>query len=354
MAKKVLFFSCEPGGAEVLIPVINLLQSRSFEVTVATYGYAVERFKKKNISYVEIEKINKDDIRIFEKFKPDLVISSAASLPHKDMSEKYLWQNAKKMNIKTVVFLDQWQNYSIRFSGIREDEKLIYLPDFINCINDIGKQEMISEGFKENILLTFGHPYLSSLGKESEKIDKKSIKKYLQIGQNQKIFLFVSEAIKENYGKTIGYDQYEVLDFFLGNVQNIQNSTVIIKLHPKDNARNFKNIISKYADLHLIIISNELSPIECITVSDFMYGMTSIMLIEAYILGKNVISLQPNLKINDPLIISRYNYISMIDSYMNFNALDCSFKNQKMFDFQFKDSDFLKFLNGLLTNQESR
>ena len=96
MPKKILFFSCEPGGAEVLIPVINLLQSKSFEVTVATYGYAVERFKKKNISYVEIEPINKDDISIFEKFKPDLVISSATSLPHKDMSEKYLWQNAKK------------------------------------------------------------------------------------------------------------------------------------------------------------------------------------------------------------------------------------------------------------------
>ena len=348
MAKKILFFSCEPGGAEVLIPVINLLQSRSFEVTVATYGYAVERFKKKNVSYVEIEAINEDDFGILEEFKPDLVISSATSLPYKDMSEKYLWQNARKMKIKTGVFLDQWQNYSIRFSGIREDEKLRYLPDFINCINDIGKQEMISEGFNENILLTFGHPYLSSLGKEAEKIDTKSKKKYLQIEQNQKVFLFVSEAIKENYGNTIGYDQYKVLDFFLDNIQNIPNSTVIIKLHPKDDIKNFKNIISKYKNLHLIFISNEISPIECIMVSDFIYGMTSIMLIEAYILGKNVISLQPNLKINDPLVISRYNYISIIDSYMNFNALDCSYKTRKRFDFQFLENNFLKFLNKLL------
>ena len=47
-SKKILFFSCEPGGAEVLIPVIRLVQAQPhLEAVVLGYGHALARFAKK-------------------------------------------------------------------------------------------------------------------------------------------------------------------------------------------------------------------------------------------------------------------------------------------------------------------
>ena len=345
MAKRILFFSCEPGGAEVLIPVIKLLKENNFDVIVTAYGHASMRFKEKNIDFEEVETIKENDFTLIDRFSPDLIITSATSLPHKDMSEKYLWKNAKEKNIKTIAFLDQWQNYAIRFSGTEKNERLTYLPTFINCINDIGKEEMIAEGFNANILKLFGQPYLSSLLADADKTDIGAIKEQLKIKRGQRIFLFVSEALKENYGETLGYDQYSVLDFFLNNLNKAVDAAVIIKLHPKDDLEKFSNITSRHKNLNFKLITNELSPLKCILIADFVFGMTSIMLIEAYILGKFVTSLQPNLIVKDPLLLSRGNYISKISTYEDFDVLSSFSGNEKHFEFKFLEKEFLEFVN---------
>jgi len=54
--KIILFFSCEPGGAEVLIPVIKLVtKETSHKVIVLSYGHGAERFARKEVEYIELE-----------------------------------------------------------------------------------------------------------------------------------------------------------------------------------------------------------------------------------------------------------------------------------------------------------
>lgn len=341
---RVLFFTCEPGGAEVLIPVIQAIsKDQNFDVIILTYSLAIDRLQKKRIIFQEISPICKNDFSIFELYSPDVIVTSATSLPHKDLSEKYLWHNAKQKNIPTIAFLDQWQNYAMRFSGVSDNERLIFQPDYINCINDIGKKEMLKLGFNPSKLLKFGHPYLSTIKKETENINIHDLKNKLNIG-DEYVFLFVSEAIKENYQNMRGYDQYKTLKLFLKfvSIENKQ-SIILIKLHPKDDLTLFKTILNKYTDLKVIVIQNELNSLEVIMLSDFVVGMTSIMLIEALILGKKVFSYQPDLCIDDPLIISKNNYI--LKSY----SKDIKF-NQKEnhincnFTYKFKKRSFAKFL----------
>lgn len=344
----VLFFTCEPGGAEVLIPVIKLLkQNNGYKITVCSYGYALERFNLENISYELISPITENDNTLFEQYKPKIIITSATSLPYKDMSEKYLWSNAKFYNITTIAFIDQWQNFAIRFSGIEKNETLKFQPDYINAINKDGFDEMKSLGFNQNILMQWGQPYLSGLHEKQKNIDCFLLKKELNIA-DEKVLLFVSEAIKENYSNTRGYDQYTVLDLFLTKIQLYnENFTIIIKLHPKDNLQKFNNILNKFEDLRIIIITNEYTPIETISLSDIVIGMTSIMLIEAFILDKVVFSYQPNLKGEDPLIISRKDYI--LKSYTDNIDFDTfMYKKESEFLYEFKKDNFLNFLESLL------
>jgi predicted glycosyltransferase len=344
----VLFFSCEPGGAEVLIPVIKLVQSKTKnKVIVLSYGLGAERFARQGISHIQIERIEKDDPTVLSTYHPDLIITSAASLPERDMSEKYLWHNARSVGIPSIAFLDQWQNYVPRFSGEAAFEQLAYLPDHINCINDIGEREMIEEGFDPNILLKLGHPYLSAIANEKQYMDTAAIRKRLGVLNGQRMVMFVTEAIKEHYGRSRGYDQYDAFKLFLELIsKEAQKAICLIKIHPKDTVEEYEEILRNAPGVQAIIVKDELNPIEAIQIVEEVYGMTSIMLIEAYILGKRTISLQPGLVVKDPCLLSRYQIIPAItlEGVSEVSKVPTLSENNHSFDFRFKDDMFLKFL----------
>lgn len=310
---KALLFSCEPGGAEVIIPVARLLaEAGGYETMVTGYGHAIERFEREGLSYALIDRVEKDDASFLRRFAPDLVITSAASLPAKDMSEKNIWGICRMADIRTIALLDQWQNYSLRFSGQTPKEHLAYLPDAINCIDGIGKQEMIEEGFDRDILHPLGHPYLDRLHRIAETMDRAAIREKFGIAAHEHVLLFVSEAIEENYGVERGYTQYDALKVFLSNIAPAAATSVLVKLHPKDRMANFSQIQAAFPRHKLAFIAGEFSSLECILMADKVIGMSSIMLVEAYILGKQVVSIQPGLKVTDPFVLSRLGCIATL------------------------------------------
>jgi hypothetical protein len=351
--KVILFFSCEPGGAEVLIPVIKLVsQVTSYHIIVLSYGLGAERFRQKEVEYIEISRVVKNDSAIINAYRPNLIITSATSLPDRDMSEKYRWHNSRLAGIPTIAFLDQWQNYVLRFSGAAADERLAYIPNYINCINAIGKSDMIHEGFCTHGLVQFGHPYLTSLKILATQVDVFEIRKALGIEPAHRLILFASEAIQEHFGYTRGYDQYDALRMFMDLMsQSTKDVRPLIKLHPKDELEGYVQVLRDYPELHALIITNEVRPVECIQIADEVYGMTSIILIEAYVLGKKVVSLQPRLKVEDPMVLSRLGYIQKITD-PNLSVIDETlFPNIQMsiqFDFSFREQDFLFFLDAIL------
>ena len=351
MLKKVLFFSCEPGGAEVLIPVIDLVKKETnYQVIVLAYGLGAERFARKSIEYIEIEKVLQGDSAILQTYLPDLLITSATSLPAHDMSEKYLWQMARQLGISSLAFLDQWQNYSVRFSGTKKSERLSYLPDYINCIDKIGKIEMICEGFSSENLVMLGHPYLSDIQNRISMMNDKDIKSRLSISEGHRVFLFVSEPILEHYGSSRGYDQYQVLELFLNIVSSLSGTIIpIIKLHPKDQRDRFEEILNYYeGSCAPIVLGGEFNPQECLLIADYVFGMTSIMLVEAYVMGKKVVSLQPDLCVEDPLVLTRHHLIPLISSLKDnvFDLADTFKCNQNAsLEYHFDPSNFMNFLN---------
>ncbi len=313
--KSILFFSCEPGGAEMLIPVIELVKTATrHKAIVLGYGYGGERFARKGIEYIEIDKVEKNDSSLFDIYKPDFLVTSATSFPERDMSEKYLWHNAKAASIPTLAFVDQWQNYAIRFSGVEPGERLAYQPDYINCIDEVGKKEMIKEGFDLSRLVELGHPYLSGIKYAAESVDGDAIRARIGIPGQGSISLFVSEAIAEHYGSTRGYDQYDALNLFFAIIRDNEVDVYpLVKLHPKDDVEKFRAILRANKELAPTVVSDELTSVECLAIADRVFGMTSIMLIEAYILEKHVVSLQPGLAVEDPFVLSRYGYVERID-----------------------------------------
>jgi len=122
----------------------------------------------------------------------------------------------------------------------------------------------------------------------------------------------------------------------------------LVKLHPKDNCTLFQDLAEKFETLSPQFIGNELSPLECLAVSDFIFGMSSIMLIEAYVLGKMVASLQPGLCTEDPLVLTRHKLIPLVSSAEKRNLFELKCPLYTGFNVEFAKEKFLNFLGRVI------
>lgn len=344
--KKILLFSSEPGGAEVLIPVCrSLLQSNLYDVTVLARAYAKDRFARAEIPFVETGPIVRGDTGILEEYDPDYVITSATNIPEQDRSETDFWENCRKFGVPALAFLDQWQNYSLRFFGQGPHDHS-QLPDYINCINQVGQEEMVAEGFPAERLVQFGQPYLTSVIEQAKTLQRDEIRDKLGLNAATKVYLFVSEPISEYYGKTWGYDQFDAADRFLQIVAQAEGERVaIVKMHPKDDLEKFHYFETKYPSLNITFLQQEATPVESVVMADEIYGMTSIMLLEAFLLGRPVVSLQPNLAVESRMVLSRFGYIrTVINDDDQVTPLEPNADHREDFKFRYDADRFLDFL----------
>ncbi|MED4780395.1 polysialyltransferase family glycosyltransferase [Brevibacillus choshinensis] len=346
--KKILFFSCEPGGAEVLIPVIDLLRNEEeYDVKVLSYGQGAVTLGKHGILFEHINKVTSGDDTIINDYQPDVIITSASSFPLQDMSEKYLWQIARQKGIPCVAFLDVLQGYELRFSNGANLTELTYFPDYINCINEMGKKDLVELGINKERLITFGHPFQSYM-KKNMNYNGSLLRRQHGYRDNDKILLFISQPIFEYYGETKGYTQYSVLEYFLSSiVKGIHEEKVIIRLHPKDQRNKFLEIIERSAHKNIELIQNEYSSIESIAMADYVFGMSSTMLTQAYILDKPVISIL--LENKDEYFMTRFNYIYNVESFSDtydYDSYDLYIKEKPLvhFEYHFDCDRFLEFL----------
>src|SRR5574344_2096538 len=147
---KIMFYANDPGGANAIKPLIKPLDE---ENDIVIYG---------NNSALKIlpncEEYNKN----LQDIMPDIVITGTSA---NECTEKTIWKECKKLDIKTIAILDHWCNYGVRFSkyGLNEiekfDKKCDFLPDYIIVMDNFAKQEMIKDGVPQNIIYPLGNPH---------------------------------------------------------------------------------------------------------------------------------------------------------------------------------------------------
>ena len=142
-----------------------------------------------------------------------------------------------------------------------------------------------------------------------------------------------------------GYNQYSVIEHFLNNVRRTaRHSRVIIKLHPKDDKARFAYLTLGRSNPSVNLVQNEISSIECLKLTNHVFGMTSLMLIESFILGKMVTSLQPGLIGVDQCVLSRHAFIQNITNHEPFDPFYFERDKATYFDILFNEEDFIDFL----------
>ncbi len=313
MNKKILLFSHDPGGANILIPLVKPLKAKRYQVRLFGLGPALKKYsefglKGKNIlNFIDNIKIPK--IKSFlKKENPKLILTGTSA---KDKTENHIWKAAADLRIPSFAILYQWLNYKKRFPN---------LPTKIFVMDKFAKEEIIKEGFDKNKIIITGQPFFEILlKKKNQKFRLNKLRSSLNLSSKDFLITYASEPISQDYPKSYwGYTEQSILREIYETIKKItplstKKISLVIKLHPRETLNNYKKIINYLKKNSInIIVDKDHRPLDLILASNLICGMSSMFLIEAVILGKPIISVQIGLKGKNPFVLDRKRIVKSI------------------------------------------
>lgn len=283
---KLCFYADEPGGANVLIPLIQKTD-QVHSIKVYANPISAKQFLKWGIaSETVILHTLEEAMKLLTSFGPDRIITGAGGATN---SEKWLWIAGRNLGVLSFAIVDQAINMGVRFHqkgilfeslGVMQREEFIF-PDVVF----LPEPDDFVQKFAPAFFVT-GNPYLELLATmpQKNKMEKGRI-------------LFVSEPRSDDFDKTgqtakerFGYDECEIINFLLDAMDRRDSLyRLYIRKHPREN---WCQKINKIKSSKVGWQWDTDDSFTSIQKSEFVLGMSSSMLIESLFLGKKVLSIQ--------------------------------------------------------------
>lgn len=326
MNKKIVAACHDPGGTMACLPVIKrLIRDNNLHISIYAGGSAQRILDSENIPIRTFPKgcIYKKDLwkidDLLNMEKPDLVFTSTSF--GKVIDNAILFSAIKK-NIKTLAILDQWCNYSKRFRVYSKNSKHETLPNFIGVMDRFAKQDMVKELFPPERLIIIGHPYFDSIIMQKKSLppeEKAAFKREFDIREDSMLIIFAAEPFRRGDSKIIGYTDVKIISQFIRAIESIaretgEQITLLIKMHPRDKRGNAKFPVRAGNNVRILLARGGLAT-RFILNADLVAGMSSIFLLESFLLGKPTLSIQIGRRIADDLITNRTGLTKPIKSY---------------------------------------
>ena len=305
---KVLVAAEDPGGASTLVPVIRQLMGRSSEISVRalTRSQATTILSKWLVCCSQDLITDADLQNSFSAEKPDVLLT-ATSL--EGTLETSVIKLARGYGVPSLALMDSWTNYMWRFGDpavVRRDA----LPDLIAVPDQTAYNEMVAIGFPSPKLLVTGHPLLEGLLDWSRNVDRELLRSQLDVMPEEKLIVFFSQPIAEMHGDRFselgrGYDEISALEVLDEITRELTCGVkLVVKLHPYENRNDLLSTKS-----NVTLSPKEMQATELMVAGDVICGMSSILLIQAWLCGIPVVSVQPGLRKSDALMLARAGHI---------------------------------------------
>lgn len=299
--KAVLAFARDAGGAAVVAPVVELMRRSGGDVMLLAKDRALEVFSRRRVEHgamVPLEELERACRARFGRL-PDLVYTSAASLPQFDMTEKLLWRWARERGVGAAAGLDQWQNYAARFSGVSPRERLAYLPDVVLVMDEDAREEAVADGLPAERLRVAGQPALEETAALRKTLDRAAARKRLGAAPRDFLVVFAAEAFKAHFDD-LGFDEQTTAAFLIETLEAVAPRSrravrLAVKLHPQNRRGEFEARAAA-SKVPASIAGVEVTAPEAIRAADLVVGMTSIFLVQSVLMGVPTLSLQLDAK----------------------------------------------------------
>ncbi len=334
MKKKILVACNDPGGTMACLPVIKrLIGDNNIFVPIYAGGSAQNILSSENIPFktFPLNCIHKKDLGkiedILNKENPDLVFTSTSF--GKVIDNAVLFAAIIK-KIKTLALLDQWCNYSQRFRVYAPNRNYEYLPNFIGVMDEYAKLEMVKEGFPPERLIIMGHPYFDSIIMQKRRLtaeERLNFKKEYNIDKKSILVIFAAEPFLRGDFKRIGYTDIKIANQLIRAIELISQETkkkitLLIKIHLRDERSDIAFPVNAGKNVRILLVRGGQAT-KFILNADIVAGMSSIFLLESFLLGKPTLSIQIGRKIEDDLVTNKLGLTKPIKLYPElYNALN--------------------------------
>jgi len=314
------------------MPMVAPLKDSGCEVRLFGKDAALRRYRDEGLHgediMAQMSEVNADAVRSFlTTLSPALILSGTSA---DDMTEKLIWSAANGLGIPCFAIVDQWVNYGIRFSQYSLADMEIYnarkehpfLPRRIFVTDEQAKREMTRDGIPAERIAVTGNPYFEHITNKAAAVSPnrlEQIRTSLGIRKGDLVVAFASEPILRMYGQNnyLGYTEKTIAEEIIKALMIIQarsgrNITLLLRLHPKDEAGHYDDIKDTYGGKIAIVVDRGMQSYELPLVADVVCGMYSMLLVEAALLKRPFMSVQIGLKRKDPFMLSRTGAVSTV------------------------------------------
>jgi hypothetical protein len=290
-AGRVVFIAGDPGGANVLLPIIQAWRGPS---TALGYRQAVKIFRDAGIETTAL-----DDSNASVAAAEDWLEQTGAALLFGGTStngvdwERHFFLAARARGIPSIALLDYWSNYPPRFSL---EHPLDALPDTIAIMDERARDEMMALGFPADRLAITGHPVLDQVREWRMKVtptEREQFRQDLGVLPGQRAFLFISQPLRE-VRQTMGWtttedDEYTSLSKLISSIMAcpMEPRILLIKTHPRESAAKFDDILPSLP-CPARVVDPAIHRWKVCLAADTVFGVSSMLLEEARAMGCQV------------------------------------------------------------------
>ena len=275
--RSLLFATGDVGGARALHPIIALAAARGLGPLVLRHGAMTNEVDvgarwvtRERLSFATPE--TKPAAYVFAGSVADAVPLQVARLAHAH-------------GVPTVFVLDSWSSYAARLST---DGGPAFKPSVYCVPDEKAKADAAQEGIGAAIRVT-GQPAFADIVSEAKNNPATH-------GTRARILL-VSEPVEADHGRNRGYTEAEVLALVGAALKSLSSHVEVdVAPHPRDDARRTAELWdhSRGSLAGTVLAQNTL---KSVAPYDGIIGMASVLLYRGWLLGKPVLSCQPNLKL---------------------------------------------------------
>lgn len=301
---KILFSAHDPGGCNMLIPIIETLtKNDAFSISIVFIGPAVGKLLQIDTSRANVIKlptkaienfpnecdVNPQEVKaILENVKPDIVLTSTSINSN---IERYFIRSTQDLKVKNYVFIDSWAGEDVRFNS----PNVSVVPDNIFvCDTPMAESYTKYKELGANVI-NVGNPHLEVLSK----------RKFPARTQHSDIpvILFCCENIR-HYFPNKKVNEFTIIEDIIEEVHNT-GIKIIIRPHPMESKEPWQNFFEHNKSLTgklVLELDCRLSIYDSFLNSDIVVGISSMALIESAILGVPTFSYQFGIEVDSDML----------------------------------------------------
>jgi len=308
----IIVLARQVGAANAFVPLIRELAAREPEFGLVLFGvsHAYWTWRDNGLLPIEVQAFAEALPCLAEIGDPRFLLTGTSASAWDDSR---FWDWARKRSIPSLAFVDSWIGYGRRFSSHPQSSRLFdCLPDKIAVIDEVAAEGMQKAGCPPELLIVTGHPGFDDLPDLRGLMDF-SLRKKIAPSDIDRFVLFVSTPHLEARGpqgdQVLTYTETEALELTISVLEELgrermERIFLAVKPHPREGTAGFQLFLASHRVLEWVnfrLVDKEDS-YALVASADLVVGMSSVLLYEASLMGRPVVSIRTSRRQEDDTV----------------------------------------------------